>query len=196
MQVTFTSTLYNSVSMGQSKKMQQRQPISQLLKPLETNAEAIIPPLKVMKGINPNSPDVFDTFTKIDNVTRKINFTKDQDAWITCLSEELEEFTIARDEYQEDKSTANREHMIEEMGDIFYTAASIAKDAGIDPQEAFKATNRKFFNRINLMERFCLTDRNKPDTLAECTDDERRALWNAAKYKLYATNAVRFAMEA
>ena len=196
MQITFNPTLYNSVSMGQSKKPQPRQPISQLLKPLETNAEAIIPPLKVMKGINPNSPDVFDTFTKIDNVTRKINFTKDQDAWITCLSEELEEFTIARDEYQEDKSTANREHMIEEMGDIFYTAASIAKDAGIDPQEAFKSTNRKFFNRINLMERFCLTDRNKPDSLAECTDDERRALWNAAKYKLYATNTVRFAMEA
>lgn len=196
MQITFNPTLYNTVSMGQSKKTQPRQPISQLLKPLETNAEATIPPLKVMKGINPNSPDVFDTFKKIDNVTRKINFTKDQDAWITCLSEELEEFTIARDEYQEDKSTANREHMIEEMGDIFYTAASIAKDAGIDPQEAFKATNRKFFNRINLMERFCLTDRNKPDSLAECTDDERRALWNAAKYKLYATNAIRFTTEA
>ena len=197
MQITFNPTLHNLVSMGQSKKphFPQRQPISQLLKPLETNAEATIPPLKVMKGINPNSPDVFDTFTKIDDVTRKINFTKDQDAWITCLSEELEEFTIARDEYQEDKSTANREHMIEEMGDIFYTAASIAKDSGIDPKEAFKMTNRKFFNRINLMERFCLTDRNKPDTLAECTDDERRALWNAAKYKLYGANAVRFAME-
>ena len=86
MQITFNPKLYNSVSMGQSKKTQPRQPINQLLKPLETNPEATIPPLKAMKGINPNSPDVFDTFTKIDNVTRKINFTKDQDAWITCLS--------------------------------------------------------------------------------------------------------------
>ena len=195
MQITLNPTSFNT-SMGQAKKFTQKQPISQLLKPLETNPEATIPALKVMKGINPNSSDVFDTFRKIDDVTRKINFTKDQDSWITCLSEELEEFTIARDEYQEDKSVANREHMIEEMGDIFYTAASIAKDAGIDPQEAFKMTNRKFFNRINLMERFCLTDKNKPDTLAECTDDERRALWNAAKYKLYATNAKRFALEA
>lgn len=194
MQITFNPTAFNNISMGQSKKQQPKQPISQLLKPLETNAEAVIPPLKLMRGINPNSSDVFDTFTKIDNATRKINFTKDQDAWITCLSEELEEFTIARDEYQEDKSIANREHMIEEMGDIFFTAASIAKDAGIDPQEAFKMTNRKFFNRISLMERFCLTDKNKPDTLAECSDDERRALWNAAKRKLYDTNAVRYAL--
>lgn len=194
MQITLNPTTFSNISMGQSKKAQPKQPISQLLKPLETNAEAIIPPLKVMKGINPNSSDVFDAFTKIDNVTRKINFTKDQDAWITCLSEELEEFTIARDEYQENKSLSNREHMIEEMGDIFYTAASIAKDAGIDPQDAFKATNRKFFNRISLMERFCLTDKNKPDTLAECTDDERRALWNAAKRKLYDTNAIRYAL--
>lgn len=194
MQITFNPTAFNNISMGQAKKAQPKQPISQLLKPLETNAEAIIPPLKVMKGINPNSSDVFDTFKKIDDATRKINFTKDQDAWITCLSEELEEFTIARDEYQEDKSMANREHMIEEMGDIFYTAASIAKDSGIDPQEAFKMTNRKFFNRISLMERFCLTDKNKPDTLAECSDDERRALWNAAKRKLYDTNAVRYAL--
>ena len=195
MQITFNPNSFNNVSMGQSKKHVKQQQISQLLKPLETNAEATIPPLKLMKGINPNSSDVFATFTKIDDVTREINFTKDQDAWITCLSEELQEFRVARDEYQADQTNANREHMIEEMGDIFYTAASIAKDAGIDPKEAFKTTNRKFFNRINLMERFSLTDKNKPDSLAECTDDERRALWNAAKRKLYDTNAIRYATE-
>lgn len=194
MQITLNPITYSNVSMGASRK--HKQPISQLMKPLETSATATIPPLKVMKGINPNSEDVFETFTKIDNATRKINFTKDPASWITCLSEEVEEFVVARDEYNEEQTTANREHMIEEMGDIFYTAASIAKDSGIDPKEAFKTTNRKFFNRINLMERFCLTDNSKEDSLADCTNEERRALWNAAKYKLYATQAKRLSLEA
>lgn len=197
MRVSFNSYMSSPVSMKAAKQASTpRQPISQLLKPFETSKEATVPPLKLMKGINPNSSDVFESFKRIDDVTRKINFTKDQDAWITCLSEELEEFVIARDEYYSDKSNANREHMEEEMGDIFYTAASIAKDCGIDPQEAFKATNRKFFNRINLMERFCLTSKSQPDDLKECTDEERRALWNAAKYKLYGVQAKRFASEA
>ena len=157
MRVSFNTYNSSPISMGNSKQTtEQRPPISQLLKPFEKSAEATVPPLKLMKGINPNSTDVFDTFTKIDDVTRKIKFTKDQDSWITCLSEELEEFVIARDEYNQDASIANREHMVEEMGDIFYTAASISKDSGIDPKDAFRATNRKFFNRINLMERFAL----------------------------------------
>lgn len=195
MQITLNPLAYSNISMGAASK-KSKQPISQLLKPLETNANATIPALKAMKGINPNSDDVFETFTKIDNATRKINFTKDPTSWITCLSEEVEEFVVARDEYNAEQSKANREHMIEEMGDIFYTAASIAKDSGIDPKEAFKTTNRKFFNRINLMERFCIADKNKSDSLADCTNEERRALWNAAKYKLYSTQAKRLSLEA
>ncbi len=196
MKIAFNTYMSSSVSMKADKKNNgYRQPIGALLKPFETNKEAMVQPLKLMKGINPNSSDVFDSFTRIDDVTRKINFTKEPEAWITCLFEELEEFVIARDEYNQDKSQANKEHMEEEMGDIFYTAASIAKDSGIDPQEAFKATNRKFFNRINLMERFCLTSKSQPDNLADCTNEERRALWNAAKYKLYSVQAKRFALE-
>lgn len=195
MQITLNPLAYSNISMGAASK-KSKQPISQLLKPLETNANATIPPLKVMKGINPNSDDVFETFTKIDNATRKINFTKDPTSWVTCLAEEVEEFVVARDEYNAEQNKANREHMIEEMGDIFYTAASIAKDSGIDPKEAFKTTNRKFFNRINLMERFCIADKNKSDSLADCTNEERRALWNAAKYKLYSTQAKRLSLEA
>ena len=197
MRVTYNSYISSPVSMKAEKRNNKnKQPISTLLKPFENNKKALVPPFKLMKGINPNSSDVFDSFTKIDDVTRKINFTKTPETWIKCLSEELEEFVIARDEYNQDKTQANKEHMEEEMGDIFYTAASIAKDSGIDPQEAFKATNRKFFNRINLMERFCLTSKSQPDNLADCTDEERRALWNAAKYKLYGVQAKRFALDA
>ena len=195
MQITFNPKSYNLVFMGQQKKFQQRESIKDLLTPLETDPEASIKPLRLMRGINPNSSDVFDTFAKIDRVTRTINFTKDHDAWVTCLGEELEEFNDARNKYLEDKTTAKKEHMIEEMGDLFYTLSSMATESGINPQEAFKMTNRKFYNRISLMERFCLTDKNKPDSLAECTDVQRRGLWNGAKRTLYDITAVRYAKE-
>lgn len=173
-----------------------KQTISEVLKPLESNKNAVIAPFRLTKGINPNSGDIFETFKKVDDITRKINFTKGQDAWITCLLEEVEEFAIARNEYYQDKTIANREHMEEEMGDIFYTAASIAKDADINAEDAFRASTRKNLNRLNLMERFCLTNSNMPDDLKECTDDQRRALWNAAKQRMYGAQAKRYSAEA
>ena len=199
MNISLNTYKMPSISMGEAAKRTtraQRTPISEILKPLETRKDAILTPLRLTKGINPNSGDVFDAFDKVDDVTRKINFTKGQDAWITCLAEEVEEFAIARNEYYQDKTIANREHMEEEMGDIFYTAASIAKDAGIDAEEAFRASTRKNLNRLTLMERFCLTNTSMPDNLKECSDDQRRALWNAAKQRMYGAQAKRFAAEA
>lgn len=199
MNISLNTYKMTSVSMGEAAKRMtraQRTPISEILKPLETKKDTILTPLHLTKGINPNSGDVFEAFNKVDDVTRKINFTKGQDAWITCLAEEVEEFAIARNEYYQDKTIANREHMEEEMGDIFYTAASIAKDAGIDAEDAFRASTRKNLNRLTLMERFCLTNTSMPDNLKECTDDQRRALWNAAKQRMYGAQAKRFAAEA
>ena len=167
--------------------------ITNLLAQFSTDKKAKVPPIMLMKGINPNNNNVFDTFTKIDDVTRKINFVRSQEAWNDCLLEEIEEFNVARSEYELDKTQQNYDHMEEEMGDIFYTAASIAKDSGIDPLEAFKATNRKFYNRINLMERMCVSpDSRTPDKLEDCKDYQRRALWNAAKRKLYDAQSIRY----
>ena len=76
--------------------------------------------------------------------------------------------------------------MQEEMGDIFYTAASIAKNAGIDAQEAFSTTVRKNGNRLNLMEIMSNKD------LSKCSDSERRGLWNSAKRKMYDAQALQY----
>ena len=190
MQITFNTNSYNNVSMGHSSKNQKKQTISQLLKPLETDSTAVIPSLNLMKGINPNASDVFATFAKIDDATRKIGFTLDKDAWINCLNAELQEFVSARQEYEQEKTSFNKEHMIEEMGDILFTAASIAKDSGIDAKEAFKTTNRKFYNRMSLMERLSIAD-NKD--LVTSTKSEKRGWWETAKKKLYMVDTIRHA---
>ena len=171
---------------GRYSTASQEQELQKWLAPLAENKKAKVPAMSLAKGINPNNNDVFDTFTKIDDVTRKIGFTKDEQAWDECLLEEIEEFKVARREYQLNPTAHNFDHMEEEMGDIFYTAASIAKDTEIDPKEAFKATNRKFFNRINIMELL------SGGRLADCKGFEKRALWNAAKRKLYDAQSLHY----
>ncbi len=185
-----TSYNVNNTNFGRNRGQKPERDIATLLEPFSITKKAKIPADGYMKGINPNNNDVFDTFTRIDDVTRDINFVRTQQAWDECLMEEFEEFKIARKEYQEDKTAQNFDHMEEEMGDIFYTAASIAKDAGIDPKEAFKSTNRKFFNRINLMERMAVASEDTPDDLAECTNQQRRSFWNRAKRRLYDAQAL------
>ncbi len=171
---------------GRYSTAQQEQELQKWLAPLAENKKAKVPAMSLTKGINPNNNDVFDTFTKIDDITRKIGFTKEEQAWDECLLEEIEEFKVARREYQLNPTAHNFDHMEEEMGDIFYTAASIAKDTDIDPKEAFKATNRKFFNRINIMELL------SGGRLADCKGFEKRALWNAAKRKLYDAQSLHY----
>lgn len=188
MQITFNTNSYSNVAMGNSKRTKKQPTISELLKPLETDPKAVIPSLKLMKGINPNSPDVFASFTKIDDATREIGFTLDKDAWTNCLKAELQEFISARQEYEQEQTPFNKEHMIEEMGDILFTAASIAKDSGIDAKEAFQTTNRKFYNRMSLMERLCKAD---DKDLATSTKAEKRGWWETAKKKLYMADSIR-----
>lgn len=204
MQIHFNSYTGPQNFYGQNKKRQVKNPQSQnssrpkqekeiavLLKPFSFSKKATIPPMALMKGVNPNQRDVFECFNKIDDVTRSINFVKSEEAWNDCMLEEMQEFIVARREYQLHPTQQNYDHMEEEMGDIFYTAASIAKDSKIDPEEAFRATNRKFYNRINLMERILYSEQNGKN-LKDCRDFERRALWNAAKRKIYDAVAIKY----
>lgn len=182
----------NSGKQIKERKKQEKE-LASCLDNLKTSKQAVIPPLILTKGINPNGKNAFDTFDKLDDVTRSINFVKSQKSWDDCLLEEMEEFTVARMEYQQNPSKQNYDHMEEEMGDIFFTAASIAKASDINPEEAFKTTNRKFYNRINIMERLLKLDKNNPErNLRDCRDYERRALWNAAKRKLYDAQTLQY----
>lgn len=194
MQIQFNSSYMSSPAMGNKQTKQGSTNYLDLLAPFSITKKAKVPHLEYMKGINPNNNDVFDTFTKIDDVTRKINFVKTQQAWDECLMEEFEEFKQARAEYQADRTSQNYDHMEEEMGDIFYTAASIAKDSGIDPKEAFKTTNRKFYNRVNIMERLAASSKSEtPNDLKDCTSQQRRSFWNVAKRRLYDAQALTYA---
>ena len=198
MRVSFNTYSNNSISMGmnkddKAKQKEKKRELANYMKCLGTSKEATVTPLTLMRGIRPNQASVFDTFTKIDDVTREINFVRSKDDWDNCLLEEMEEFMYARLDYEQNPTRQNFDHMEEEMGDIFYTAASMAKNAGINPEDAFRSTNRKFFNRINLMERLLKTGSSLgAKNLSDCRSYEKRALWNAAKRKIYDAQALQY----
>jgi XTP/dITP diphosphohydrolase len=89
-----------------------------------------------------------------------------------------EKFAEELAEFQESLQTDNKEHQESELGDLLFTLINIARWYGLDPAEALQGTNRRFIQRLSLMETFAerpLTDYN----LAEL-----ESLWQQAKAKL------------
>ena len=87
------------------------------------------------------------------------------------LSEETEELRRAVA-----KGDAQGPHGIrEEVGDVLFTAVKVARDAGVDPEEALHAACDKFNQRFRKVEQSA----DKP--LSEMKPEELAGLWRAAK---------------
>lgn len=91
---------------------------------------------------------------------------------IAKIREELEELeqTIINDE-----SNARQR---EELGDLLFSCANLARFVQIDPEDALLAANRKFERRFRSIEH-ALKDQGR--ALEEASLEEMEALWNAAK---------------
>lgn len=90
----------------------------------------------------------------------------------------LEEETLELKE--EIESNAPRAKIMDELGDMLFVLANIARHYDIEPEEALRATNRKFERRFNYIETTLATKGRK------CEDTslaEMDALWDEAKVK-------------
>lgn len=87
------------------------------------------------------------------------------------LEEELQELHQAR-------GAANPEALAEEVGDLLFVMANLARHLGVDPEQALEAANRKFVTRFrHIEERLQAEGRS----LAEASLEEMEALWSEAK---------------
>ena len=68
--------------------------------------------------------------------------------------------------------------LTDEMGDILFVCVNLARQIGVDPEEALRATNRKFERRFRHVENML---RNEPGGLEAATLEQMDALWNEAK---------------
>ncbi|MDE1898803.1 MAG: nucleoside triphosphate pyrophosphohydrolase [Xanthomonadaceae bacterium] len=70
------------------------------------------------------------------------------------------------------------ERIEDELGDLLFVAANLARHAGIDPARALRRANAKFERRFRAMERIA---RERGFDLAALPLDEQDRLWDAAK---------------
>ncbi|MDE2492807.1 MAG: nucleoside triphosphate pyrophosphohydrolase [Alphaproteobacteria bacterium] len=73
---------------------------------------------------------------------------------------------------------ASREKLEEEVGDLLFAVANLARHLKVDPENALRAANAKFVRRFRAIEAGLAAQGKKPH---EATLDEMEALWVAAK---------------
>ena len=82
------------------------------------------------------------------------------------------------EELQELQEAATHEQRFEEMGDVLFMVARLARELHIDAEQALRAANRKFQRRFQTMERL-VREEGRP--AASYTPEEWLALWRKVK---------------
>ena len=83
-------------------------------------------------------------------------------------------------EIETELATAERlsERLEDEVGDLLFAVANLARHLQVDPDQALRRTNLKFTRRFASIEKALAAEGRSP---AEATLDEMEALWQAAK---------------
>lgn len=122
----------------------------------------------VMDGIS-KAQSALMSAQKISKKAVKVGFEWDCEKTLyDCVYSEL-------DEFKEACEGEDRDHIEEEMGDIFFALVNLARWNKLDAEQALLKANKKFVKRFKKMEELAV----KP--LEEYSFQEFDALWNQAK---------------
>jgi XTP/dITP diphosphohydrolase len=87
-------------------------------------------------------------------------------------------FTEELGELQEALTTEDKAHQQEELGDLLFTIINLARWYDLDPFAGLQGTNRRFIQRLELMEKFA------PRPLTAYDLEGLESLWQQAKAQL------------
>lgn len=90
------------------------------------------------------------------------------------LAKVREEF----DELAEELEAGDGQRMAEEMGDLLFALANVARFLGVQPEEALQGANRRFIERFRHIERRAA---EQGRNLVDMTLEEMDTLWDEAK---------------
>jgi uncharacterized protein YabN with tetrapyrrole methylase and pyrophosphatase domain len=108
---------------------------------------------------------------KLTKRAARINFDwPTADEVLAKLDEELSELAEAR-------GKNDAEALTEEMGDVLFVIANLARKLGVDPEEALRRANRKFTSRFQFIEHRLVEEGSTGRRPLE----ELEALWVEAK---------------
>lgn len=91
------------------------------------------------------------------------------------VDEELDELKSA---IAEKNAIDAREHVAEELGDLLFVMANVARHLGVDPEAALRTANAKVVRRFEAIEAALASQGRHPE---DATLEEMDALWDAAK---------------
>ncbi|MEL6315936.1 MAG: MazG nucleotide pyrophosphohydrolase domain-containing protein, partial [Pseudomonadota bacterium] len=90
----------------------------------------------------------------------------------------LAKLTEEAGELVEARETLTQAEVVEEMGDLLFVLANLARHLDVDPEEALRKTNAKFTRRFEAIEAALAADGRRPE---DSDLAEMDALWDAAK---------------
>lgn len=115
---------------------------------------------------------------KVSKKAAKVGFDWNSvDEVLEKVSEEIAEFRSALDEKKKGAVSTARA-VEEELGDILFAVANVARFVEVDPENALRKTIGKFISRFHYMEAEL---EKKGKALTDATMDEMERLWQEAK---------------
>jgi len=130
-------------------------------------------PARTLDGIAQSLPALTRAL-KLQNRAARVGFDwPSTDQVLDKLVEEAREVVEARD-------TLTQTELTEEIGDLFFVMANLARHLKVDPEAALRAANRKFCRRFALIEDWLAESGRSP---AQSDLQEMDDLWNRAKAK-------------
>jgi MazG family protein len=126
----------------------------------------------MLDSVHKGLPAVMEAFQMTTKVSRVGFDWPGPDAALVKLDEETLELREAM------RARADPKAVAEEVGDLLFVAVNVARLAGVDPESALKAANRKFRRRFRHVEEGLRKDGRGP---AEATLEEMDRLWDEAK---------------
>jgi tetrapyrrole methylase family protein/MazG family protein len=126
----------------------------------------------MLDSVHRGLPAVMEAFQMTTKVSRVGFDWRTADDALVKLDEEVRELREAI------RAKASPAAIAEEVGDLLFMAVNVARLAGVDPESALKAANRKFRRRFRHVEDGLRRDGRKP---ADSTLEEMDRLWDEAK---------------
>jgi MazG family protein len=126
----------------------------------------------MLDSVHKGLPAVMEAFQMSTKVSRVGFDWPDADAALVKLDEEVLELREAI------KARADHGRIAEEVGDLLFIAANVARLTGVDPESALKSANRKFRRRFRHVEDRLRAGGRRP---ADSTLVEMEGLWAEAK---------------
>jgi nucleoside triphosphate diphosphatase len=134
------------------------------------------PGAQAAKGLLADVPVALPGLTravKLQKRAGKVGFDwNDPRAVLAKLREEIEELE------EELSAPANPDRLQDELGDLLFAAANLARHLSLDPEAALRHANDKFVSRFSYIETALASQGRAP---ADASLDEMEALWREAK---------------